>query len=91
MFIEFNTAMKLHATVHFSSCNIIRLESAHMLNSVKTTCREEGYRCESATEKGKSGFSSCSVTCSLLSLTFVTGILCSPVLPLQTLVTTTFS
>jgi len=81
----------LHATVHFSSCNITRLASAHTVNSVQTTCRKEGHRCESAAERGKSGLGSCSVTRSLRSPTSVTELLRTPALPLQTGVMTTSS
>lgn len=77
MFTEFNTTVTMHATVHSSPCNIMRLASAHTVNSAKTTCRKEGHHCESATERGKSGFGSCSVTNPLLSLTQVTECLCS--------------
>lgn len=54
--------MTMHATIHFSPCNIMRLASTHMINRVKTTCRKEEHHCESATERGRSGFGSCSVT-----------------------------
>lgn len=54
--------MTMHATIHFSPCNIMRLASTHMINRVKTTCRKEEHHCESATERGRSGFGSFSVT-----------------------------
>lgn len=44
--------MTMHATIHFSPCNIMRLASAHKVNSAKTTCRKEGHHCESGTERG---------------------------------------
>lgn len=44
---------------------------------------------QEAEQRSKSGFGSGSVTHSLLSLIFVTGLLCNPVLPLQTGLTTT--
>lgn len=77
MSIEFNTTVTMHATIHLSPCNTMRLASTHTVNSVKTTCRKEGHHCESATERSKSGFGSCCATSPLLSLTQVTQFLCS--------------
>lgn len=83
--------MTMHATIHFSPCNIMRLASAHTVNSVKTTCGKEGHHCESATERGKSGFGSCSVTSSLLSLTSSHRVSLHPSSPAVKKVTSTFS
>lgn len=62
-----------------------------MVNSVKTTCRKEGHHCESATERGKTGFGSCSVISSLLSLTSSHRVSLHPSSPAVKRVTSTFS
>lgn len=46
--------------------------SPRSINSTKTMCREEGHRCDSATERSKSGFGSCSVTHCALRLNLLT-------------------
>lgn len=57
--------------------------SPRSIHSTHTACRAEGHRCDSATERSKSGFGSCSVTCCALRLDLLVESLGTPVLQIR--------